>query len=524
MPGPCSLFTAPKKIDSELSEAALLIAAHDEGYRPPLLGDFSEHISDRVNLLRLALSGDGALAGLAAKGIKICASQLKTLLTFRCELLLPPFDTELVNSVCTETDLVQSWRERLRAWNGPWRPYTDDGTHVTNVDAPEKVWIVGASGAGKSMLGCSLASAGVPVFDFDQMLSSSEVISHGVSLDGISAMVRRAEAVFREGISSGTQVADLGALFLLSPTVRRTLRRVRGHVIALDGSTELLAARAFQPSHEIGLNYTFDPELHTDTFWLRRAMALSVATELLDASLSISSLHDSVAPAMELMSNNAGHLKDNFPEFEKQSYFPGISGLLDGYLTCYTPSPLSLLDIGAGSGRNLHYIMIRFPRCQAVAVEPSDSGLQQLVHNARLFGYSWRLLAIADVAEKAFSSLRECTFDTILAMTTLSHIDRRAFPGISSFLSGALSRGGYLLTSVFLEGDPGNSERESLETGHASPTSRHVRSYFRAGELVEILHRLEVKSYSEFSFLDTSHGRPHRHAVGEAIFRQHGGC
>lgn len=381
------------------------------------------------------------------------------------------------------------------------------------------MWLVGASGAGKSTLGRSLVSAGVRVLDFDQMLSSFEVISRGISLDGISAMVRKGEVTFREGIRFGTAAADLGALFLLSPIVRRTLRRVPGHVIALDCSTDLLVARAFQPSHEIGLNYALDPELHADTFWLRRAMALSVATELLDASLSISSLLDLVVPVIDLGSDSTSHRKDNFPEFKQPSYFPGISALLDGYLTCYKQSPSALLDMGAGSGRNLHYIMLRFPRCQAVAIEPSDSGLYQLVYNARLFGYAWRLLAIADVAEKASDLLKGCTFDMILAMTTLSHIDRSAFPRISSFLSGALTQGGYLLISVFLEGDPGNSEQRPSQTDYASPTSRHIRSYFKAGELAEVIDQLELNSYSEFSFLDTSHGRPHWHVVGEAVFR-----
>lgn len=167
------------------------------------------------------------------------------------------------------------------------------------------------------------------------------------------------------------------------------------------------------------------------------------------------------------------------------------------------------LDLGAGDGRNSLFLARQ--GFDVTAVDASAAGLRHLETTARAEDLSVSTVC-SDIRNTQFGVKR---WDLVVCVTVLGFLEASELPDVARRAIDAMRSGGCLAAEEFTRQDPGFHGE-----GPASEFAHLVRRFFGPGELKRLFRPLETERYREFSVLDTTHGRPHRHGLVRYIGRK----
>ena len=509
----------------DLATAAQIIADWDERLKPPLLSDLNSSKFPQSYLLSIALLDSKPLISLI-ESRRLSFDQIATILVFRSEL------QKEVDIIADSMPLDETTKlkvtaivDKCKEWNGPSAQKINDETNDT-IEGIQNIFLVGPSGAGKTtIITKGLNTNHIPVVELDSILFKNiESRSEFVHEFGVQNVICRAESMFKTTFNSDDyrdHLVDMGAVFLLSPFIRRCLRRTNAHVIALDCDTDSLINRVFQGNgHDVGLANKSDDAFFLRVFWMRRALALSVATERLhnnDNLFSYTISRVSQLCTQKTLDNQS--TEEFYPEYANSEYYGGPSSIVQSYSHMFDVPECEILDVGCGEGRNSAWLTRQFSHSRVTGIDYSLLGLSHAQSITRQQGFGWRtsfhyfdLENISDNEPQWFDQ----RFNFLVAATTLSHIRPDLIDRVIRFIRYSLDDLGVALISAFTIDDAAcDDEVNEL----ASPTANHVKKYFAPGELLLRLQEyFEVFAYNEYTYLDTGHGEPHIHGIAEGVF------
>jgi cyclopropane fatty-acyl-phospholipid synthase-like methyltransferase len=176
----------------------------------------------------------------------------------------------------------------------------------------------------------------------------------------------------------------------------------------------------------------------------------------------------------------------------------------------------AVYELGCGDGRDTLPLLRRGFRVHAVDL--STTAIAHLRREAAANGLADGLTAeVADVALREFPAR---SFDAVVGVTVLDHLERDIRDALLRRLMTYLRSNGLIVVEAHSDRDP------SLDPagGEVSEFASAIRSHFRANELLSPFIRpgWRVLSYSDRRELDTDHGSPHHHGF-VSIIAQHEG-
>ena len=509
-------------IDATVNAGALLVAAWDSGvHKASCDVDYDD---DYLVALRIALqSTDSCIGVLMSSSLPDSVSKMAA--TFHAELEPSSLDrleaARLSDPIRQIICRVRDWQGHASA-NAGIEPFLTPSHHPSEQirsQACGPIALVGPSGVGKTTLSRLFASRqpGFRAIETDSLVFDGEGDnSQQIDRNGTAYYIRRSASAIPWASLTSTDVLDVGALSLLSRECRLAIKNSCSRVVALDSSEDSLIDRAFATTHDLGRNRDLDRDFYRSIMWLRRVLAASVADVVVSTDADIEESLGIILEAVTSRTEQEAPASDVYPEYASGDYYLKPSRLAMDYIESCPRPPSRVLDVGSGSGRNSLAVVMRWPQAVVSAVEPSRLGSLRLQRLARIDGCGPRVEALDSSIEKFLTEVGSCQFDLVLAMSTLSHLDRASLEWVVPEIVAHLIPGGQILVSVFTEDDPGSKGKAEEEV---SPTAKYVRTYFRRGELAQLFGRqVAVDHYSEYVFRDTSHGPPHWHGVAEAIF------
>lgn len=163
-----------------------------------------------------------------------------------------------------------------------------------------------------------------------------------------------------------------------------------------------------------------------------------------------------------------------------------------------------ILDLGCGDGRDSLFLLDHGH--SVVAMDLSEAAIASLKEEAARRNYSDRL--VARVADVASTELGVGTFDAVIGITILDHLDQSGYEMLIERAGRALKVGGVVAWEMHSDRDPGLNghgvERSEFSSAIESVASRNIL-------LKPYLRGWRVLAYSDRIELDTDHGAPHHH-------------
>lgn len=156
------------------------------------------------------------------------------------------------------------------------------------------------------------------------------------------------------------------------------------------------------------------------------------------------------------------HGKDSIPDFTAWRSEMSV-GLLP-------PGVKRVLEVGVGAGRAVQYLSERFPHLEIYGTDISEQAVQRA--SARIRGH----FAVARLGESPWKGL---TFDAILMLEVLEHVEAPRTFEVLGWLHSLLAATGSLVISVPLE-SVADLRRASFPCPHCGQLVHqigHVRSY-----------------------------------------------
>lgn len=166
------------------------------------------------------------------------------------------------------------------------------------------------------------------------------------------------------------------------------------------------------------------------------------------------------------------------------------------------PPSSRILEIGSGQGRHALFVAGRGLRIHAVDYSPVATS--QLAAMAVQRG----LPLTAECADAAALSLEPESYDAVVMISLLSHLDPGIVPELVRKTHDALRTGGRVFIEAFTVDDPGYRGADD-----ASETAGALATYFRHGELAGLFSEFRPIDVREFVEDDYAHGPAHQHGV-----------
>jgi tellurite methyltransferase len=177
------------------------------------------------------------------------------------------------------------------------------------------------------------------------------------------------------------------------------------------------------------------------------------------------------------------------------------------------------LDLGCGDGR--YSIYLAGKGFSVTAVDAARTGIDKLRQAAETDRTDVRPI-LRNLSDFHFES---AVYGIVVAATVLDHLDSETRRHVAAGIEKSLAPGGLTYIDVFTRDDPGyklrTAESGADPNGEAiSECENCVEYYFEPGELKTAFPGLRIVKYTETRVFDTSHGRPHHHALAGLIARK----
>lgn len=192
--------------------------------------------------------------------------------------------------------------------------------------------------------------------------------------------------------------------------------------------------------------------------------------------------------------------------YNKEDFYFGEkpSVALKDYISKYNIKPCTVVDIGAGEGRNSFYLAKQ--GFTVVAIEPSDVGVKKMINYAKQ-----NEIQIEIIKADFFNGVRNIfNIDFFIASTVLNHFSLKEIIQAKKEIYSRLNQKGYIFVSVFTEDDPGFLQKDVPEASECRIT---IKRYFKQNELKELFSDWRILEYREEYFQDLTHGKPHYHGI-----------
>lgn len=185
-----------------------------------------------------------------------------------------------------------------------------------------------------------------------------------------------------------------------------------------------------------------------------------------------------------------------------RAYFGSVpTRWLDEFLGCRGDGK-TVLDLGSGQGRNaLHLARQGY---DVTAVDSSCAAIDELRRQAR----RERLPVNAFCQDICEFPVEKKSYDAIVAVTVLCHLDPERIPETARRITGGLRPGGLLLAEEFTPEDPG--ARGDAPSSEFAPL---VENYFSVSALERLFPSLERMACRVLTVTDDTHGQRHRHSL-----------
>ncbi len=177
------------------------------------------------------------------------------------------------------------------------------------------------------------------------------------------------------------------------------------------------------------------------------------------------------------------------------------------------------LDIGAGNGRNSFFLAKNGFEVTAIDISPENIEFIKKISEKQRLNIKAKLI---DVRKFKFSPK---TYSLIIAISVLDFLKRKEVEKTIKKIKKALKNKGIFYLSVFSIRDPffkrfKENFKEVERNTFFLPRKQIFRHFFTKKEVKDLLKGLEIISFEERRFRDTSHGSPHFHTVIECIVKK----
>jgi 2-polyprenyl-3-methyl-5-hydroxy-6-metoxy-1,4-benzoquinol methylase len=172
-----------------------------------------------------------------------------------------------------------------------------------------------------------------------------------------------------------------------------------------------------------------------------------------------------------------------------------------------------VLDLGSGDGRDALYLLKA--GCRVVAWDMSSAAIEALKRSADAQGSAEALTAVVQDVTSAAWPVE--TFDAVIGMTVLDHIEERLHREVIDGISSAVRPGGYVALEMHSDRDPGvagtSEARSEFVSAICSVAHRHslIRPFLSGWRILAYSDRLEH---------DSDHGEPHDHGFCTILARK----
>lgn len=170
---------------------------------------------------------------------------------------------------------------------------------------------------------------------------------------------------------------------------------------------------------------------------------------------------------------------------------------------------LRILDVGSGQGRNaLHFARHGH---DVTAVDSSRTASRELHRVSERQDLPIQVVR-SDISEY---SLDRQSYDVILAISVLCHLDPNVIGEVAHRMTDALRPGGLLLAEEFTPDDPG-----ARGEGTASEFAPLVKNYFSPDDMKQLFSPLDPVHCQTHSVTDLTHGKKHKHSLIRYVGRR----
>lgn len=179
----------------------------------------------------------------------------------------------------------------------------------------------------------------------------------------------------------------------------------------------------------------------------------------------------------------------------------------------YLPSgdDIRVLDVGSGQGRNSIYLGRQ--GYNITAIDSSRAAIRDLRRAVQRDN-----LPITIVCSNINSyPLPQETYDVILAISVLCHLDPGTIHETGGRITRALRPGGLLIAEEFTPDDPG-----ACEADNASEFAPLIENYFTPDDLQQLFVPLRTIHSQVHTVKDTTHGGQHEHSLIRYVARREG--
>ena len=198
--------------------------------------------------------------------------------------------------------------------------------------------------------------------------------------------------------------------------------------------------------------------------------------------------------------------------YDNNSNYFGLEpsdGLIE-FLQCNNISFGTIIDIGAGEGRNSIYLAKE--GFDVIAVEKSKIGCEKIYKNT--FSDNISIKIINNDYNKIY--LEENSIDIIISITGIEHMDFSEIKFAANKMKKELKVNGYIYIVAFSQNDPGFYGNSKI----SSECAKYIKHYFQINELIELFSDLEIIECKSYKKMDYSHGKPHEHGKIKLIAKK----
>ena len=175
------------------------------------------------------------------------------------------------------------------------------------------------------------------------------------------------------------------------------------------------------------------------------------------------------------------HVREILPGFD--GFYSSVAGQIPA-----TGEPLSILDLGCGTGLELDFIFARAPNARVAAVDLSSEMLARLKARLERAWYGPRV----EIAQGSYLTMpfRAGGFDCVVSVQTMHHFTPDVKLGLYTRIAHALKAGG-----MYIEGDyvvPPDEERSLLARYAETVKSLRANGIIGVDELVDGKYHIDI--------------------------------
>ena len=175
------------------------------------------------------------------------------------------------------------------------------------------------------------------------------------------------------------------------------------------------------------------------------------------------------------------HVREILPGFD--GFYSSVAGQIPA-----TGEPLSILDLGCGTGLELDFIFARVPNARVTAVDLSSEMLARLKARLERAWYGPRV----EIAQGSYLTMpfRAGGFDCVVSVQTMHHFTPDVKLGLYTRIAHALKAGG-----MYIEGDyvvPPDEERSLLARYAETVKSLRANGTIGVDELVDGKYHIDI--------------------------------